>query len=200
MANEDKKDFNAMLHDSKDMPKFQTITDQKSIEKYGGNKMYFAPPIDYDKVMKQIPHGKVITVGKIREYFAKLNGADFTEPITAGIFVSIAAWASYQRSEDETPYWRTLKANGELNAKYPGGVEAQKEKLEAEGHIIIQKGRKISDTMCRIMRTLYFIYHKYMLICTTPPAVTRWRCFLYRLSLSKYFFLCLGWFLCLPSA
>ena len=35
MANEDKKDFNAMLHDSKDMPKFQTITDQKSIEKYG---------------------------------------------------------------------------------------------------------------------------------------------------------------------
>ena len=142
MANEDKKDFNAMLHDSKDMPKFQTITDPKSIEKYGGNKMYFAPPIDYDKIMKQIPHGKVITVRKIREYFAKLNGADFTEPITAGIFVSIAAWASYQRSEDETPYWRTLKANGELNAKYPGGVEAQKEKLEAEGHIIIQKGRK----------------------------------------------------------
>ena len=142
MANEDKKDFNAMLHDSKDMPKFQTITDPKSIEKYGGNKMYFAPPIDYDKIMKQIPHGKVITVGKIREYFAKLNGADFTEPITAGIFVSIEAWASNQRSEDETPYWRTLKANGELNAKYPGGVEAQKEKLEAEGHIIIQKGRK----------------------------------------------------------
>ena len=30
MANEDKKDFNAMLHDNKDMPKFQVITDQKS--------------------------------------------------------------------------------------------------------------------------------------------------------------------------
>lgn len=29
MANEDKKDFNAMLPDSKDMPKFQTITDEK---------------------------------------------------------------------------------------------------------------------------------------------------------------------------
>ena len=37
MANEDKKDFNAMLHDNKDMPKFQIITDQKSIEKYGVN-------------------------------------------------------------------------------------------------------------------------------------------------------------------
>ena len=142
MANENEKDFNAMLHNNKDMPKFQIITDQKSIEKYGGNRMYFAPPIDYDRVMKQIPKGKVITVGEIREYFAKLSGADFTEPITAGIFVSIAAWASYQRTDDETPYWRTLKANGELNPKYPGGIIAQKEKLEAEGHVIIQKGRK----------------------------------------------------------
>ena len=65
MANENRKDFNAMLHDSKDMPKFQIITDQKSIEKYGGSKMYFAPPIDYDNVMKKIPHGKVITIGKM---------------------------------------------------------------------------------------------------------------------------------------
>ncbi len=141
MADEDKKDFNAMLNDSKDMPKMQTITDEKSIEKYGGNRMYFAPPADYDRVMKQVPYGKVITVGKIREYFARLNEADFTEPITAGIFVSIAAWASYQRSNDETPYWRTLKADGELNPKYPGGIEAQREKLEAEGHTVIKKGR-----------------------------------------------------------
>ena len=137
MADEDRKDFNAMLHDSKDMPKIQTITDQKSIEKYGGSRMYFSPP-----TRKRIPYGKVITVGKIREHFAALNGADFTEPITAGIFVSIAAWASHQRTEDKTPYWRTLKAGGELNAKYPGGVEAQKEMLEAEGHTIVQKGRK----------------------------------------------------------
>ena len=92
--------------------------------------------------MRQIPYGKVITVGEIREYFAKKNGADFTEPITAGIFVSIAAWASHQRTEDKTPYWRTLKANGELNPKYPGGIEAQRLKLEVEGHTIISKGRK----------------------------------------------------------
>ena len=141
MANEDKKDFNAMLRDSKDMPKFQTITDQKSREKYGGDCMYFAPPSEYDRIMRTIPQGKLTTVGHIREYFARQSGADFTEPITAGIFVSIAAWASFQRTEDETPYWRTLKAGGELNPKYPGGVEAQKEKLEAEGHTVIKKGR-----------------------------------------------------------
>lgn len=142
MANEGKKDFNAMLHDSKDMPKIQVITDKASIEKYGGDRMYFAPPADYDEVMKKVPFGKVVTVGEIREYFAKKSGADFTEPITAGIFVSIAAWASHQRTEDKTPYWRTLKAGGELNEKYPGGALRQKEMLEKEGHTIIQRGRK----------------------------------------------------------
>ena len=141
MANEDKKDFNAMLHKATDMPKIQIVTDEATIKKYGGEKMYFAPPLTYDEIMKKVPYGKVITVGMIRDYLAKENGADFTDPITAGIFVSIAAWASYQRTEGETPYWRTLKANGELNPKYPGGVEAQREKLEAEGHAIIRKGR-----------------------------------------------------------
>lgn len=142
MANEMSKDFNAMLHDSKDMPKFQTITDEKSIEKYGGDRMYFAPPIEYDRIMRLVPPGKLLTIGAIREYFARLSGADFTEPITAGIFVSIAAWASVQRSGDRTPWWRTLKADGELNAKYPGGTEAQRKLLEEEGHIVIQRGRK----------------------------------------------------------
>ncbi len=141
MANEDKKDFNAMLLDSKDMPKTQIITDPKSIEKYGGNKMYFAPPMAYDEIMKRVPYGKILTVSSIREYFEKENGADFTEPITAGIFVSIAAWASFQRERDPTPYWRTLKANGELNPKYPGGEKVQKEKLEAEGHTVLTRGR-----------------------------------------------------------
>lgn len=49
--------------------------------------------------------------------------------------------ANEQRTVDETLYWRTLKANGQLNPKYPGGVEAQKEKLEQEGHTVIKKDR-----------------------------------------------------------
>lgn len=142
MAKEDIKDFNAMLHDKKDMPKIQIVGDPKTIEKYGGNKMYFAPPIAYDEIMKKIPFGKVVTIGDIRAYLAHQSGADFTEPMTAGIFVTIAAWASHQRQDEKTAYWRTLKANGELNEKYPGGVAAQKALLEAEGHVVIAKGRK----------------------------------------------------------
>ena len=142
MANEEKKDFNAMLADSKGMPRIQIVTDPATVRKYGGDRMYFAPPIDYDRAMRRVPRGMVTTVGEIRAFFAREAGADFTEPITAGVFVSIAAWASFQRQADETPYWRTLKAGGELNPKYPGGIEAQREKLEAEGHTVIRRGRK----------------------------------------------------------
>jgi len=35
-----------------------------------------------------------------------------------------------------TPYWRTLKGKGEINKKYPGGLEEQAGKLQAEGHEI----------------------------------------------------------------
>ena len=142
MANEDQKDFNAMMNEDKGMPKMQIVTDEATIKRYGGTKMYFAPPLDYNEIMKRIPDGKIITTSAIRDYLAKQNDGDFTEPITAGAFISIAAWASEQRDTDLTPYWRTLKAKGEINPKFPGGVDAQIEKLEAEGHTVVCRGRK----------------------------------------------------------
>lgn len=142
MAGEAKKDFNAMLHESKGMPRIQTITDQATIKKYGGERMFFAPPLAYDRLMKKVPRGFLTTVGELRSCLARANGADFTEPITAGCFVSIAAWASEQRVDDPTPYWRTLKTGGQLNEKYPGGVERQKSLLQAEGHAVEARGRK----------------------------------------------------------
>lgn len=142
MANENQKDFNAMLKNGKDMPKIQLISDEKTIKKYGGRKMLLAPPLYYDELMKKVPQGKLLTVGQMREYLAKQSGADFTDPMTAGIFVNIVAWASYQRDDEITPYWRTLKSDGELNIKYPEAIELQKRLLEAEGHTVISKGVK----------------------------------------------------------
>lgn len=53
MANESKKDFNAMMKNNKDMPKIQIVEDEKTIKKYGGTKMFFAPPLYYDNLMKK---------------------------------------------------------------------------------------------------------------------------------------------------
>lgn len=138
---ENKKDFNKMLNNNKDMPKIITIEDPNTIKKYG-KKMLVAPPIYYDEIMKKVPSGKLITTSEIRKIIAKENNADFTDPMTAGIFITIAAWASYQRKKDKTPYHRTLKTNGELNPKYPEGIEMQKKLLEEEGHEVITKGTK----------------------------------------------------------
>jgi len=136
MPNEDKKDFNAMLHNSKDMPKVKDVLDKGKMY-----KLLIAAPLDYDALMKQVPEGKLLTTEQMRRKLAERYRADKTCPLTAGIFVNIVAWASEQRTTDITPYWRTIKTDGELNVKYPGGVEAQKAKLEAEGHTIVQRGR-----------------------------------------------------------
>ncbi|MEA5095689.1 hypothetical protein SDC9_104960 [bioreactor metagenome] len=137
-----KKSFNEKLHDSKDMPKVIEITDPKTISMYRGTKMLIAPPIAYDEIMRRVPYGKLITADYVRNYLARKHNADFTCPLTAGIFMNIAARASVERKIDETPYWRTLKKDGELNEKYPDGIDNQRMLLEMEGHTIIQKGKR----------------------------------------------------------
>ena len=137
-----RKSFNEKLNDSKDMPKIIEIEDAKSIERYGGNQMLIAPPLEYNEIISKIPEGKVLTIKEIREFLAKKHGAEFTCPMTAGIFISLAARASCEREDNKIPFWRCLKTDGELNPKYPGGVDYQKEMLEAEGHTFTKRGRK----------------------------------------------------------
>jgi len=137
-----RKTYNEKLKNSGDMPKIIEIKDPVAVVRYGGTRMLIAPPVDYDEVMKKVPEGKLITSEYIRNHLALKYGADFTCPLTAGIFINIAANASAEREEGETPYWRTLKKDGQLNEKYPGGVESQKRLLENEGHTIIQKGKR----------------------------------------------------------
>jgi len=139
--NEDKKDFNKKLHDSKDMPKFVEL-DEKAAEHWGGKTMVIAPPIDYDTLIKTVPAGSLVTTAELRSKLARKYKAEITCPLTAGIFVNICAWASYQRSDDITPYWRVVKPNGELNPKFPEYPELQKKKLEDEGLVITKKKEK----------------------------------------------------------
>ncbi len=67
--------------------------------------------------------------------------------MVTGIHASISARAA-DESEQEgkkriTPYWRTLKNGGELNAKYPGGLENLRRRLSAEGHKVVKKGSRM---------------------------------------------------------
>ena len=87
--------------------------------------MLIAHPTEFDASMRQVPKGKVITIVQLREKLAEKHRADICCPLTAALFVNIAAAASEEDRlkgfDDITPYWCTLKKNGELNAKFPGG-------------------------------------------------------------------------------
>ena len=137
-----RKSFNEKLRDSKDMPKVVVLTDPEAISRYRGEKMLIAPPLAYDQLMRQIPVGKVTTSPHLRAKLAHGEGADFTCPLTAGIFINLVARASQERGGDETPYWRTLKKDGELNEKFPGGIEDQGKRLQGEGHQIDRRGQR----------------------------------------------------------
>lgn len=102
--------------------------------------------MEVDALMRRVPKGKLVTINEIREALAKKHNATIGCPMTTGIFAWIAAHAAEEQrregKKDITPYWRTLKAGGVINPKYPGGVEGQKKLLEREGHKVIQKGKK----------------------------------------------------------
>ena len=116
------------------------------IEKWGKGTLVIPAPKNVDDIMNLVPQGKLTTINEIRSYLAKKNNATICCPITTGIFSWISAHAAEEdRSNGEkniTPYWRTLKSDGELNPKYPGGIENQKILLESEGHEVFKKGKR----------------------------------------------------------
>lgn len=137
-----KKTYNERLNSS-NKAEVKIVPPEAAI-RYGGSKMLIATPLEYDAVMKRVPKGRIITSDIINTHLAKKYNADWTCPLTCGIFINTAAHASAERNgKDETPYWRTVKKAGELNEKFPGGLEGHKAKLQDEGHTIIQKGKRL---------------------------------------------------------
>ena len=137
----DYRSYNDQLNDPGDLPRIRIVGTRDKVENSGGSKVIIAPPLDYDKLMKTVPEGKLITNDNIKDYLAEKYNADYTCPVSSRKFIVLSAYASVERGVDETPYWRTLKKDGELNGKYPGGIDKQKRLLEMEGHTIIQKDK-----------------------------------------------------------
>jgi hypothetical protein len=141
-----RKSWREKLADSKDFPKVIPITGKMST-RWGTGTVVIPAPMEVDELMKRVPKGRLTTVNELRAALAKKHGASIGCPITTGIFSLIAARAA---AEDEaegkkriTPYWRTLKSQGELNPKYPGGLDNQRLRLEEEGHQVVQRGQRL---------------------------------------------------------
>jgi len=139
-----KKTWQEKLHADNGLPKVEKIKRSQEA-RWGKGTIAIPSPLEVDLIMKTIPKGKLITINQIRERIAKKHRATIGCPITTGIFSWIAANAAEEIrgvNKNITPWWRTLKGEGYLNEKFPGGIENQKELLEKEGHTIIQRGKK----------------------------------------------------------
>lgn len=118
--------------------------------------MVVPAPREVDELMKKVPKGKLVTINELRAALAKKHQVNATCPITTGIFAWIAAHAAEEAAAEGAkrfaPYWRTLKTGGEINAKYPGGVDGVRRRLEGEGHRVIAKGKRffVQDFQKRI--------------------------------------------------
>jgi len=140
-----KKNWREKLLDSKDLPKVVSLN-EKAQKHWRGKTMAIPSPMEVNEIMAKVPKGKLIAIDEIRRTIARKHGADIGCPLTCGIFSWVAAYAAAEEAAEgkkkTTPYWRTLKKGGEINSKYPGGVEDQKKHLESEGHKVIHKGKK----------------------------------------------------------
>lgn len=140
-----RKSWAEKLRDSKDLPKVGKIEGKLS-KRWGTGTFVVPSPIEVKELMDKVPKGKLTTINELRAQLAEKHGTTMACPITTGIFAWIAANAAEEAAaagaKRITPYWRTLKNGGELNAKYPGGIEGLRAKLKAEGHSVVQKGKR----------------------------------------------------------
>jgi hypothetical protein len=140
-----KKSWREKLADNKGFPKISRIDEAQS-KRWGAGTFVIPAPMEVDELMRRVPKGKLTTIDQMRSVLAQRHGATIACPITTGIFAWISAHAAAEAEAEgktnNTPYWRTLKSNGELNPKYPGGIAELTRRISDEGHRVIQKGQR----------------------------------------------------------
>ncbi|HVP40950.1 MAG TPA: MGMT family protein [Candidatus Krumholzibacteriaceae bacterium] len=148
-----RKSWQKKLGDKKGLPKILKLEERfpcyNAVHKMGakaGDEVVLVNPSEIVEEMKKVPKGKLITIVEICRKIAKKHKVKACCSLTTGIFIMTAANAAEEAAKEgkslNIPYWRTVKAGGFLNEKYPGGAETHKKLLEKEGFSIIQKGRK----------------------------------------------------------
>ena len=127
------------------LPEVKAIP-QRMQARHGEGTIVIPSPREVDEAMKRVPEGRLATVFGISEQLAREHCTTIGCVVTTAIFASMAAQAAEEDraagAHGITPYWRILKINGELNLKYPGGLDNLMRHLESEGHTVVQRGRR----------------------------------------------------------
>lgn len=104
-----------------------------------GEKMLIPTPAVVAAYVETIPKGESRTAPQMREDLAAAHRADFTCPLTAGIFLRIAAelaWEQHQNGKaltKITPFWRVVDVKSPMAKKLACGVDFIVKQRRLEG-------------------------------------------------------------------
>ncbi|MFZ5518043.1 MAG: MGMT family protein [Candidatus Zhuqueibacterota bacterium] len=148
-----KKTWREKLADKQNLPKLLKLEKKfpcyNAVHKMGaevGDEIVLVNPSEVIELMKKVPYGELVTIVEICNSLAKQYKVKGCCSLTTGIFIMTAANAVEEEKKAhrdlDIPYWRTLKADGFLNEKFPGGAESHKALIEKEGFKVTQKGKR----------------------------------------------------------
>jgi hypothetical protein len=111
-------------------------------ERWGKGTMLIPAPLELEALIREIPKGIVVSVLEIRHELARRHHVDMTCPLVTELYWRMIAEAALEDDrdgvEDVTPYWRVVRDDGSLNAKLPGGIRVQADRLLLEGHLLLR--------------------------------------------------------------
>jgi hypothetical protein len=103
-----------------------------------GAKMLIATPKIVDDYVRQIPKGKSTSLATMRKDLALEYGAEYTCPVTSGIFLRIVSEAAHEQIVNRTPigrvtpFWRIVDPDSPLNKKLSFGSKFVRDQRKKE--------------------------------------------------------------------
>lgn len=114
-------------------PRIVVLTEPKG-NAYPPGRMLIASPDTIAAIVQRIPRGQVLRLGDLRAALAAAHDANYTCPMTTGIFLRMLAEdVDRAGTGDDMPWWRVVRDNGALLDKLPGGAAGQQQRLERDG-------------------------------------------------------------------
>jgi hypothetical protein len=115
------------------------VTDKKFADIPEHATMLVPTPEIVDEYIRNIPHGAAGSLAQMRKDLAPGYNAQYTCPVTSGIFLRIAAEAAYEEYqkgraiEEITPFWRMIDRKSPAAKKLTFGTDFVKEQRAVEG-------------------------------------------------------------------
>lgn len=104
-----------------------------------GAKMLIATPMIVDQYIRQIPKGHFTDIKQMRKDLAAEYKAQYTCPVTTGIFLRIVAENAYEEYKKGkalnkiTPFWRAMSIKSPSAKKLTFGIKFLKDQQKKEG-------------------------------------------------------------------